>query len=239
MELIIQVCDYLVWFPLAILVISAVLKRGVRHYPLIFAYLVVTLLITVAQMPTALAYHRAGHIQGDWFRVLYAISEGTTYVLMFGVVISLVYRATAVLSARHLLRMVLFVGGPLFAGISFLVHYDSHLMIGMWMTPWIRDLNFCAAVLDLFLWALLLGAREKDHCLLLLSGGMGILFAGDAVGDAVRSIAIRYRSYPIFASAAVITLLAEAGFLYIWWQALRKEPATDTTLRYRQSAING
>ena len=55
------------------------------------------------------------------------------------------------------------------------------------MTPWTRDLNFCSAILDLALWALLIAAREKDHRLLLLSGGLGIQFTGEAIGESTAT----------------------------------------------------
>ena len=41
------------------------------------------------------------------------------------------------------------------------------------MTPWTRDLNFGAAILDLGLWALLIGSRQKDRKLLLVTGALG------------------------------------------------------------------
>ncbi len=38
------------------------------------------------------------------------------------------------------------------------------------MTPWTRDLNFGAAILDMGLWALLIGSQRKDRKLLLVTG---------------------------------------------------------------------
>jgi hypothetical protein len=92
------------------------------------------------------------------------------------------------------------------------------------MTPWTRDLNFCSAILDLALWALLIAAREKDQCLLLLSGGLGIKFTGEAVGTSIRQLALRTRSRTLSLSGGVLMLLANLIFLYIWWQAFRTTP---------------
>jgi hypothetical protein len=93
------------------------------------------------------------------------------------------------------------------------------------MNPWIRDLNLCSAILDMALWALLIAAREKDHRLLLLSGGLGIQFTGEAIGTSIRQLALRTRSRAMSLTGGVTMLLAGLVFLYIWWQALRAAPA--------------
>jgi hypothetical protein len=138
---------------------------------------------------------------------------------------SLIYQATSKLRARRIVRVSLIAGAILFAGISFLIHWNPALNTGSFMTPWTRDLNFCSAILDMALWALLIAAREKDHRLLLLSGGLGIQFTGGAMGRSIGQLALRTRSRALFLSGGVVTLLADLVFLYIWWQALRTEPA--------------
>jgi len=237
-EFVLQIAHYLVWFPLAVLVMQAILRVGVSRYPLIFAYMVVMFLSVMAQMPTALAYHRAGHSQSAWFQVLHSISEGITYPLILAVVVSLMYRATEQVGARHLIRAILAVGAPLFTAISFAVHFDRNVHVGVWMTPWTRDLNFCAAILDLILWTLLLASRRKEYRLLLLAGGMGINFAGGAVADAVRSVAIHYRSFPTWISADVLALVADGAALYIWWQAFRRDASETAQVVPAKAAVN-
>jgi hypothetical protein len=105
------------------------------------------------------------------------------------------------------------------------------------MTPWTRDLNFCSAILDLGLWALLIGSRTRDHQVLLLSGALGIKFAGESIGESVRQLAIRNRSRPISLTGNVIIMLANVFFLYVWWQCLRTPDAeTASTLKKEPSA---
>ena len=89
------------------------------------------------------------------------------------------------------------------------------------MNLWIRDLNFCAAVMDLALWAMLIANPRRDHQLLLLSGGLGILFTGRAIGGAILQMASQYRSSPISLLGAIVQTTAILCFLYVWWQALR------------------
>ncbi len=223
-----QVCHYLIWFPLAVLVISAILRCGVRRYPLVFTYMTVTVLIAVAEVPStfAVAGSHPTHAQVEMHLMMYAMAQGVMHLLIFAVVASFVLRATEDSSIRHLIRAALAIGAPLFVAISFLVHYNksynSPVAVGYWLTPWTRDINFGAAIVDMVLWGLLLSSRKRNLILLLLVGGVGLTFAGDAISDAIRSIAIHLRSNPIWYSASVVSMLADGGWLYVWWQAFRR-----------------
>ena len=108
--------------------------------------------------------------------------------LVFLLVISLVYTASKHLRPRRTLLTAIVCGTVLFAGISFWVEYIPNIAWGRFMTPWTRDLNFGAAVLDLGLWALLISSRQKDYKLLLVTGALGIQFTGGAIGEALRDI---------------------------------------------------
>ncbi len=224
-----QICHYLIWFPLAVLVISAILRCGVRRYPLVFTYMTVTLLVAVAEVPSSLALASGGFTpaQAALHRNLYAMAEGVMHLLIFAVVAGFVLSATRESPIRHLIRTALGIGGPLFIAISFFVHYNRKAVIGLWMTPWTRDINFAAAMVDMILWGLLLSSRKRSQVLLLLVGGVGMTFAGDAISDAIRSIAIHNRSEPIWYSASVVSMLADGGWLYVWWQAFRRAYRTE------------
>jgi hypothetical protein len=241
MGLALQVCRYLVWFPLAILVITAILRCGVRRHVFLFAYMTVTLLFAVAEMPSSLSVHSAHYSQAQMalHNKLYAIAQGVTHLLIFAVVVSFVLRATQESNIRHVIRTALAVGAPTFIATSFFIHYDGAVAIAYWLTPLARDLSFCAVIVDMILWGLLLSSRKKDQTLLLLTGGMGILFAGDAIRDAIRSIAIHYHSTPIWYSASLISIFADGASLYVWWQAFRREASTGGTGTLSQSSIAG
>ena len=89
------------------------------------------------------------------------------------------------------------------------------------MTPWTRDLNFSAAILALGLWALLIGARQKDRKLLLITGALGIQLTGGAIGQALRDM-----SPGIVTAASEFTVITNLMRLYIWWQVFREKPKT-------------
>jgi hypothetical protein len=153
---------------------------------------------------------------------MFWFNERIMQVLVFVLVISLVYRATKHLRPRRSLLTGTICGTLLVAAISLWVHYyDPSLAVGRYryMTPWTRDLNFCAAVLDLGLWALLIGSRKKDYQLLLVTGGLGIQFAGGAIGQSLRDM-----SPAIVTAASDFTVIASLARVYIWWRAFRGKP---------------
>jgi hypothetical protein len=50
----------------------------------------------------------------------------------------------------------------------------------------------------------------------MITGGLGIQFAGGAIGQALRDM-----SPAIVMAASDFTVIANLACLYIWWQALR------------------
>src|SRR5262249_8437331 len=149
--------------------------------PFIFLFIVIDFLITSSEIRPALAYWRG--VQGG--ASIWSIWGDTQLVLQIAVyaaVISLIYQASARLTRRERERHSVIAGAILFAGISLLIHYSPALARRDWMTPWLRDVHFCSAILDLLLWTLLMTRPSVDRVLLLLSGGLGIKFAGEAIG---------------------------------------------------------
>jgi hypothetical protein len=239
MDLVIQLCSYLVGLPLELLTIAAMLRGGFKRYPFVFAYILTFFLTTVVEMPSSVAYYYLRQITPDltnprvvraaedyvWW---YWLDEAILQVLVFAVVISLIYYATSKLAPRRIVRLGLIAGAVLFAAISFLVHYHPptpNVSFGLWATPWARDLRLCAAVLDLALWAMLIASREKDQRLLMLSCALGIMFAGETVGESLRNLASTFASHRsghrVADIGGLLVLVSDLGFLYIWWRAFR------------------
>jgi hypothetical protein len=220
----IQLCGLAIGLPLQLLIIGTLLRGGYRRFPFLFAYVVGDFLTTVAEVPSAVGYDRGMQWAASAFPALHWFNVVVMQVLVYAVVMSLIYQATGQLRSRRIVRVSLIAGAILFAGISFLIQWDPALNTGTFMTSWTRDLDVCSAILDMALWAMLIAAREKDHRLLLLSGGLGIQFTGDAIGRSIRQLALRTRSHGVSLSGAVLMMLADLTFLYIWWQALRTAP---------------
>jgi hypothetical protein len=85
------------------------------------------------------------------------------------------------------------------------------------MTAVIRNMSLGAAILNLGLWAGLIGRKDRDPQLLLLSGGLGLQMTGEAMGHSLRMIS---RTSEIFGN--VVLVVAHLLCLLAWWQAFRK-----------------
>jgi hypothetical protein len=210
-----QYAGWLIGLPLELLIVAALTRGSFRRFPFLLFYSVALFLTTVLEISVYEAYSsgiRLTHSRAFY----YWLDEGIRQALLFAVVISLVYRASAPLRLHGLIRCFLVLGAVVFAGATFVIHYDPSAVVGEWMTLWTRDLNFSSAVLDLALWAMLIGSKYKETQLLLLSGALGIQFTGEAIGQSLRHL-LPWSLSP----GDVMTLLANLACLWIWWQALR------------------
>ncbi|SRR5579883_49620 len=213
----IQYLSYLLWFPLVILVIAALLRGAWRRYPVLFLYTVVSFLTAVVELAARVGYASGAQLPFTYAQY-YWVNDGIRQSLLFAVVISLLHRATREIRARALVRTSLIVGAILIAGLSFAIHYDQGVL-SKWMTLWTRDLDFSSAILDLALWAILLHSGRFDTELLTLTGALGIRFTGEAIGHALRN------QFPAILLAADTTVvLANLACFYIWWQVFRSAP---------------
>jgi hypothetical protein len=220
-----QLAMYLVAVPLELMVIAALLRGGqYRRYPFIFLYVVADLLTTVFESPFAIAYtiHETPEAKHAYSLVFW-INERIMQVLVLLLVIALVYQATTQFRSQRTLLTAIICGTMVVAAISLWYHIqDTRTLQGnfRYMTPWTRDLNFTAAILDMGLWALLIGSHRKDRKLLMVTGGLGIQFTGAAIGQALRDMS----PTPIVAIASDFLVLTNLARLYIWWQAFRDDP---------------
>jgi hypothetical protein len=201
------------------MVVVVLLRGEYRRYPFIFLYAVVDFVTSILEIQPAAANSSATAAVKKQFALMFWRNERIMQVLVFLLVISLVYSATKHLRPRRTLLTGIICGTVLVAAISFWAHYDPNLPTGKYMTPWTRDLNFCAAILDLGLWALLIGSRKKDYKLLLVTGALGIQFAGGAIGQSLRDM-----SPAIVTAASDFTVITSLARVYIWWQAFRGKP---------------
>jgi hypothetical protein len=216
-----NIVQALIWFWLEAVLITRLLRGNWRRFPLLFAFVIAEFLIAVAQLPTvwAVTFHGTAAAR-SWSAAIYQRAEVSLEFFTFVLVISLIFRASAHLRSRNVMRLVCVAGAILFVGISFRIHYDPRVNVGLWLTPWTRDLNLCTSILDVALWALLLGRREKDGRLLLLSGALGLEFAGAAMGHSLRSMATHSHPWPAMAGGKLVVITSILR-VYLWGRAFR------------------
>jgi hypothetical protein len=233
---IIQLVSWCVGLPLTLLVIAAMVRGPYRKFPVLFLYVVIGFVLTVAGMPSYIAYylhpdHEKLARMAQWSFYNDLLLEPLAYA----VVINLIYAAAAHVRSRRVVLMGTIGGATLIAGVSFLLHFNPAPPHGIWLALWTRDLSFFSEILDLGLWGLLLSTRGRDPKLLLVTGGLGIQFTGEAIGDSVRSIAAQRRSHNLSFTGSFITALADLTALYIFWQAFRKRRNGDGIAKIRRA----
>jgi hypothetical protein len=216
-----QILALAVGLPLQVLVVAALLRGAWRRFPLLLALSVEELISALVQAPGALLAMRGMHAPGLPYWVTYWAGEMIYQLLLYAVVISLLYRACERLRSVQMARMALILAACLVAGGTFLLHQGQSPLLGMWLTPWFRDLSFACALMDIMLWTSLLVARDKDRQLLMLSGGLGVQFAGASIGESLRQMAMRSMSHPLALAGSVIIVASNLFRYYTWWQALR------------------
>jgi hypothetical protein len=215
----------LVWFVLQAIVITRLLRGEWRRYPLIFVFVISEFLVGVAQVPTnlSLSFHQTAAAQ-SWSATVYERGEVFLEFFTFVVVISLIFRATAHLQSRGPMRVICVAGAALFVGTSFWIHFNPRVGVGLWMTPWTRDLNFGTSILDLALWSLLMTQRRKDSRLLLLSGALGIQFAGSAIAHSLRTLATPHHIGWLSMMGGKLVVVSSLFRVYLWARAFRPAP---------------
>jgi len=93
------------------------------------------------------------------------------------------------------------------------------------MTSVTRDVSLGSMGRTQLLWLMLIGTRKRDHQLLIVTGGLGLQFAGEAIGQSLRQLSRSHDIALIIGNlvAGVTHLLR----LYIWYSAFSKNPAKE------------
>jgi hypothetical protein len=199
-----------------ILVMSALLRGAYKRYPFVFIYSLVLLLTSVVDVATISGVGKfSQQLAPDYYR-----SEAFRQVLLFAVVVSLMDRALQDRALRQHLRIYLLSGAAVALGVSLWIHSNVQFY-SLRMTLVGRDLSFGSAVLNLLLWSILISSKRRDRELLLITGGLGLQFTGEALGQSLRQIAGQHRNLVILWFGNLFLVTAHIVRLYVWWEAFR------------------
>jgi hypothetical protein len=219
MAVALQIFGYCTAITLQVLILQAMRRDAWRRYPFLFLYVVVDLITNLIEIKPRLTYQDLGPIEKRQFLWLFWWDERIIQATLFLLVISLIYRASTDVRPRRMLLAGLVCGSLLVALISLAVFYDPHVTTGKWMTLWSRNMNFCAAILDLLLWATLIRTRQKDQRVLIISGALGLQFTAGAIGQALRDV-----SHGTVDFTSILMVSGNLSCLYLWWHAFRTKP---------------
>jgi hypothetical protein len=198
--------------------VIALLRRGAyRDYPFALIYSVVLLLTSAAD---AVARTGVLSLSKQAQRVFYYRDDAARQFLLFVVVVSLIERAMQASPFRKHVRTALAGLAVLSVFISLTVHAGAHTFV-LWMTEVTRDLSFGSVALTLLLWSLLISSPRKDHQLLLVTGGLGLQFTGEAIGQSLRQLSNHHHA--ILLTGNLLMSIAHLLRLYVWMEAFRRQ----------------
>jgi hypothetical protein len=95
------------------------------------------------------------------------------------------------------------------------------------MTKVTRDLMFGSVGLTLLLWSTLIASKKKDDQLLMITGGLGLQFTMEAIGQSMRQLS-QHRPTLLLA-ANILVSVAHLMRLYVWREAFRRPPQVQET----------
>lgn len=211
-----QILQWFFWILSALLqalVLTSLIRGPYKKYPFLTVYSTVLLLTTVGEVA---ALFGTGY--GATTSRYYWISDSIKRFLLFCVVFGFVRRAAGDSPRSGMVQRLLILGALTVTGVSFLVHRG--LKIDFLMTNVGRDLSFLSAVLNLLLWSLLIRSRHRDRQLLMVTGGLGVQFTGEAIGHSLRHL-----SRSTVTAGDIILVTSHVLCLYFWWEALRRKHA--------------
>jgi hypothetical protein len=197
--------------------VIGLLRRGAyKDYPFVFFYSLVLIMTTVAD---GAVYADIGNIR-NWSHDFYR-NEAVRQLLLFTVVMSLMDRAMRHRPYRARIRTLLAFSAFTVVLISVQVHREAHYTL--WATQVGRDLSFGSVILTLLLWVTLISSSgRKDTQLLMVTGGLGLQFTGEAIGQSLRQMSVPHH-YAILLFAGNFLLIASHLMrLYVWSEAFRR-----------------
>ena len=199
---------------LQVVVIYAMTRGPGREFPGVFFYLLVLFLTGIAD--TAVFLDVANW--PPWYREYYYLNNTVRHLAGFVALVSLAYIAGKRSQERSALHFKLFLGSVVIVAGSFL------LASGGWPDYYMnqagRNLSFATMVLNVVLWTSLIKFRTQDHRLFLVSGGLGLNMAGEAIGQSLVQLGEATSTF-----GNLISVFSHLLCLCIWWQAFRRAPA--------------
>lgn len=196
---------------LQIVVIYRMVQGFHARYPGVFFYLLILFLTSVVDAATALG--TAGW--GGSYRQHYVFNNIARHLAGLVAVLSLYFHATLRHPRRYILRVQVLLAVVFVAVVSFYINYHG-VLDSDYIAEVGRDLSFLTALLNLILWFALIQSRRRERVLFLVSGGLGLNMAGEAVGQSLNAI-----SWNMWFLASLIGVGSHLLCLVIWIRALR------------------
>jgi hypothetical protein len=214
----------MIWLQWLIFVVSlalqvfviGLLRRGpYKDYPFVFVYSLVLIMTTVAD---GAVFAGVAHMERAFYW-----NESLRQLLLFTVVMSLMDRAIRERPYRARIRVLLILSACAAVLGSIEIHRAAYTNLRATQVG--RDLSFGSVVLTLLLWVTLISSRRKDTQLLMVTGGLGLQFTGEAIGQSMRQLSVPHHHILLLAGNLVLTA-SHLMRLYVWSEAFRRGRVT-------------
>jgi hypothetical protein len=163
------------------LVISALLRGGWKHFPLLLLYVAVLSCTTLTDIAAFFTLRE----KRSW-ALYYWSAELVRQSVLYAVIVSLGLRVLPGRTARPHLVKYAAAFAVLFYGSCLLLLYQPDM--NLWMTDVVRNVSFASAVLNLAVWLYTIAAQPRDMTVLLIACGLGIQITGEAIGQSLRQL---------------------------------------------------
>jgi hypothetical protein len=207
---------------LLVLLIRIMQTRGYfTVYPILSVFIVSNLLTGVAEWAILLKFYS---LSSDGYRSFYWTNEFVLQSLLFLVMLSFIYRAWE----GHERRFVWTAGVFFLAilGVIASVAISDPSETRKLESILSRNFSFASALLNFVLWTALIKNRGRDHQLLLLAAGLGLMTTGKAIGQSLRTIGPD--TLPL---GNVIIVTSQLTSFAVWLWTLHSVPARDRSGR--------
>jgi hypothetical protein len=216
MMLWLQWLTFAVSLALQISVIVSLRRGAYKEYPFVLVYCIVSLGTIVAD---AVVFSDLASMPVADQRVFFYRNAALRQFLLFTVVVSLIDRAMLGKPYRERLRVFLMLAVFGSIVLSYYIHSDTY-RFSLLMTKITRDLMFGSVGLTLLLWSTLIASKKKDDQLLMITGGLGLQFTLEAIGQSLRQLS-QHRPYVLLAANLLLSV-AHLMRLYVWREAFRR-----------------
>lgn len=203
---------------LQVCVLHLLIRGAYRRFPGITLYLMVLFLTGIVD---ASAFVESGWWP-DWYYQYYYLNNTIRHLSGFVALVSLVYRMSRSGERQGNLFRISFASLAVIAASALLAG-------GAWPNEYMneasRNLSFATVVLTVALWLAMVKNRTRDVQLFLVTGGLGLNMAGEAIAQSLLRISGDETGF-LFHAGNIIGITSHLLCLLIWWKAFR-QPAVE------------
>ena len=211
--------QWLLWasgLALQSLVLSALIRAGWRRYPFLFLFISVLALTTVTDIYMYLTVRSS-----DVWMAYYWSAEVARQTAVFLLVAGFAVQATPSDATVTNMKLLAGCAAALYWAGSLAFTRDPQM--NLWMTRFVRNLSFGAAVVNLGVWFYLISSSRRKLTTLVLAGALGIQMTGEAMGQSLRQMLPQQ-----YAIGNAVSVLGHFACMAIWWRALVREQKPST-----------